>query len=280
MSNYIKGVDISTVQQAVDFTWLKQHDIKFVVVRCAVGNDGTDARYASNIAAAKAAGLKVMAYHFLYPLPSDAAHPTRDPKVQAQTHFKAANGELAAIDLEWPSYQDWGKWGCSSAQINQWALDYLAEYERLDGRKPLLYTYPSFAKLVKFSAKMAEYPLWIASYTSSPTIPAPWKDWVMWQNAGGSALTLPSGIPVDTNVCKDLSLWGDYSKHEPLPEPPVAAPQLPTEAPVGAQPYRDTQTVPAAPAAPLAPPKSTFNFQNNPLVDLFRFLLKLIGVLK
>lgn len=280
MSNYIKGVDISTVQANVDFSWLKQQGIQFCVVRCAVGNDGTDSRYISNIAAAKAAGLKIMAYHFVYPLPSDAAHPTRDPKVQAQTHFKAAQGELAAIDIEWPEYKDWGKWECSAAQINQWLLDYLFEYERLDGRKPLVYTYPSFAKLVKFSAKIAEYPLWIASYTSAPSIPAPWTDWVMWQTAGGDKLKLPNGIPVDTNVCKDLSLWGDYSKPEPLPEPPVAATQSPSEAPAEVHPYRDTQMVPDAPEAPLVPTKSTFNFQNNPLVDLFKFFLKLIGILK
>jgi hypothetical protein len=280
MSNYIKGVDISTVQQTVDFAWLKQHDIKFVVVRCAVGNDGTDAKYASNIAAAKAAGLKVMAYHFLYPLPSDAAHPTRDPKIQAQTHFKAANGELAAIDLEWPSYQDWGKWGCSAAQINQWALDYMAEYERLDGRKPLLYTYPSFAKLVKFSAKMAEYPLWIASYTSSPTIPSPWTDWVMWQNAGGDALKLPNGIPVDTNVCKDLSLWGDYTKPVPEQSMPVAPPQSLPEAPAVVPATQEPTPVVTPPEAPLVAPKAPISFKSNPLVDLFRFLLKLIGVLK
>ena len=89
----IRGVDISAVQQNVDFQWLVKQGFQFVIVKCFTGNDGKDPFYEKNVAGALAAGLKVGIYHFIYPLPSDPAHPGRDAKTQAAMHYKAA--ELA-----------------------------------------------------------------------------------------------------------------------------------------------------------------------------------------
>jgi GH25 family lysozyme M1 (1,4-beta-N-acetylmuramidase) len=215
----VKGVDISVIQGKIDFNALKAQGIEFVIIRCGVGNQSVDKLYASNVAAAKAAGLKVMAYHFVFPLPDDGTHPGRNPAVQAKMHFDAAQGELAACDLEWPIPQDWKKWGCTAAQISQWSLDYLKAYEKLSGRKMLVYTYPNFAQTVKLPEEFAQYPLWIASYQTHPQIPKPWTDWVIWQNGGGSLMHLPNGCPVDTNVAKDLSLWDEVPA--PVETPPV-----------------------------------------------------------
>lgn len=245
MSNYIKGVDISVVQGNVDFQWLVNQGIQFVIVRCGVGNDGADVRYSQNIAGAKAAGLKVMAYHFVYPLPPAPGKTGRAPAEQAKMHFDAAKGELACVDIEWPEYNHWSKWGCTPAQINQWLIDYLKEYERLSGQRMPVYTYPSYADLVKFSSELAQYPLWIASYTSKPRIPKPWTDWQMWQTEGGKLLTLPNGMPVDTNVAKDLSLWESAST--PAPEPSVEPPTV-VEMPPSNEPA--PQVTPSVPAAP------------------------------
>lgn len=211
----IKGVDISAIQGNVDFKWLKSQGIEFVIIRCAVGNNGPDKLYSSYVSKAKEANLKVMAYHFAFPLPDDGIHLGRSPLEQAKQHFEAAKGELAALDIEWPIPQDWKKWNCNAKQVNQWVLDYLKEYERLSGYKMVVYTYPSFAQSVNFSPELANYPLWIASYQSKPLIPKPWTDWVIWQTAGGSLLHLPNGMPVDTNVAKDLSLWDKTAESKP-----------------------------------------------------------------
>jgi GH25 family lysozyme M1 (1,4-beta-N-acetylmuramidase) len=87
-------------------------------------------------------------------------------------------------------------------------LEYLQAYTGLAGKQPLVYTYPYWAAAVNFSKDIAACDLWIASYEPQPQIPAPWTDWVLWQNSGGGAYHLPSGSPCDTNYAKDLSLWG------------------------------------------------------------------------
>ena len=250
MADLIKGVDISVIQGNVDFEALAASGVQFVICRCGVGNGGKDKLYDQNIAKAKAAGLKVMAYNFVYPLPPLASQPLRDPKKQAALHVQWANGELAACDLEWPTPDQWAKWGCTAAQIVQWTIDYLEEYERLSGIRPVVYTYPYFAHAINLPASFGQkYKLWIASYQATPAVPAPWTDWVLWQDSGGTQ-KLPNGVPVDTDKAKDLSLWDTSPAApppdptpapDPAPPPPEPAPQpLPPTPPEGTGPVSGT----------------------------------------
>lgn len=265
MADLIKGIDVSVIQGIVDFTKVAAEGVQFVVCRCGVGNSGKDSTYDRNMANAKAAGLQVMAYHFVYPLPPQAGNPSRDPHVQAKMHAGYANGALAACDLEWPTNVDWAKWGCSAAQIGEWALEYLQAYEGLTGVKPLVYTYPDFAHHVNLPPAIANYPLWIASYAPTPLIPAPWTDWAIWQDTGGGG-KLPNGAPVDTDKVRDLSLWSVTapSLTSPLPAPPVFAP------PVFIPPV-ETQLppVPAPTPAPVSSP-NIFSLIGQILSGLFK----------
>lgn len=256
MTDLIKGIDVSIIQGNIDFKAVAATGVQFVVCRCGVGNGGIDSKYKQNIANAKAAGLKVMAYHFIYPLPPLASQPLRDPKAQAQMHVNAAGGELAACDLEWPAPQDWAKWGCTAAQIVQWTIDYLEAYEALSGIRPIVYTYPYFAKAINLPDWFGQkYKLWIASYQAgTPFIPKPWTDWVMWQDSGGTganAQHLPNGAPVDGDKMKDLAdLWPDAAP-VPVPDPtPVAVDPTPAPPPDPApQPDPAPAPVPVVPVA-------------------------------
>ena len=221
MSNYYNGYDLSSIQ-GTNFSWQQvvKNNISFIIHRCGIGNSGIDGDCVKNIAAAKAVGLKTGVYHFIYPLPPLASQPLRDPVAQANYHFNAAQGELAFIDCEWPTPQTFSQWGCSPTQIGQWMAAYFAEYERLDGRKPYLYTYPSWGQVVNLNSSFTQYPLWIASYTTTPVIPKPWTDWALWQTGGGNLAKLSNGVPVDTNVCKDLSIFdATPNVAQPTPTP-------------------------------------------------------------
>ncbi len=258
MTDLIKGLDVSIIQGNINFTAVAATGVQFVVCRCGVGNGGIDKLYKQNIANARAAGLKVMAYHFIYPLPPLASQPLRDPKLQAKMHVDAAGGELAACDLEWPAPEDWAKWGCTAAQITKWSIEYLEEYERLSGIRPIVYTYPYFAKAIKLPTWFGEkYKLWIASYqTGHPAIPAPWTDWVMWQYSGGTgpeAQHLPNGAPVDGDRMKDLADLWPVEVEVPAPEP-VADP-IPT--PPEPAPPPDPVPAPVVPAPVVVPYRPT-----------------------
>lgn len=249
-----KGYDISSIQGSnIDFNAMVTDGISFIIHRCYVGNGYKDPMYDGNIAKAKAAGLKVACYHFVYPLPTIPSQPTRDPKVQAKMHAASA-GDVPVVfcDLEWPSQQDWAtKWNCTAAQIVQWTIDYLEEYENLTGIRPIVYTYPYFAAAINLPDSFAQkYKLWIASYTNAPAIPKPWTDWVLWQNTGGTGpnmVRLSNGSPVDTDLAKDLSLWDGAT---------TVAVNVPSDTmPVSAPP--PMPTVPAVPApSPMPAPSN------------------------
>ena len=242
----VRGLDISVIQGVVDFNAIAASGVQFIIARCGVGNSSIDVDYTTNVAKATAAGLKVMAYHFVYPLPTTAAQPLRDPVKQAQYHFNASLGQLACIDCEWPEPKDWHTWGCTSDQLNTWMLTYLQEYESLSGRKPIIYTYPDWAANVGFRFQFAQYPLWIASYQASPGVPSPWTTWVLWQNGQGH---LPvSGVVVDTDFAPDLSLWNSLPIVVPVPVIPQPVPVIPQPIPVTPSP------VVVAPVVVPAPP--------------------------
>jgi lysozyme len=231
MVDLIKGIDISTMQGTVDFAACAAEGIQFVICRCGVGNGGKDSNYDKNVAAATAAGLKVAAYHFIYPLPTIPSQPLRDPVKQAQLHAGWAGTSPVPViccDMEWPLQQDWAKWGCTAAQIVQWTITYLQAYEAATGIRPVVYTFPYFAEALNLPQSFAQtYQLWIASYEPTPAVPAPWTSWVLWQDTGGTQ-KLPNGVPVDTNKAVDLSLWSVQSVVvAPAPVPPVVVDPVP-----------------------------------------------------
>lgn len=261
MSNLIKGLDISSIQGNVDFAAVAATGIQFIICRCGVGNGGKDSNYDKNIAAATAAGLKVAAYHFIYPLPPNPSQPLHDPVKQAKLHAGWAGStstvSVICCDLEWPAPQDWAKWGCTAAQITQWAVTYLQAYEVATGIRPVVYTYPYFAKALNLPQSFGQdYLLWLASYEPKPAIPAPWSDWVIWQDTGGTgpnAGHLPNGALVDTDKARDLSLWNVQAPIVVAPvTPPAVVPELPVE------PITGTVSFPVTPVESSLPAPSNF----------------------
>lgn len=249
MTDLIKGIDISVIQGNVNFAACAADGIQFVVCRCGVGNGGKDSLYDKNVAAATAAGLKVAAYHFIYPLPPLASQPLRDPVKQAQLHANWAGKDVSVVccDLEWPTPDAWAKWGCSAQQIVDWTVAYLQAYEQITGIRPIVYTYPYFASAIKLPQSFADtYKLWIASYQAgSPFIPHPWTDWVMWQDSSGPYHLPGTGAVVDTDKMKNLEdLWPSAPVVIQPPPPPEPTPVA----------VVDNTPPPPAPLPPPPPP--------------------------
>lgn len=199
----ILGLDASSVQGLLQIAALDAAGCKILFAKCQQGNDGKDPDFERNIAAARAAGWRCGAYHFLYPLPK------LDPVAQAEGFFKAsplgsADGDLPpALDLEWPDPDTgWKKWGCTAQEVSDFARRCAERMTELYGRKPIIYIYPYFENSLIHSgadvAWLAEYPLWIASYGGTkPTIPAPWTDWTFWQFDGNGGRKMPNGGDAD-----------------------------------------------------------------------------------
>lgn len=210
----VKIRDYSVVQGLVDFT-KEPTDVRGVYHRCGVGNDRPDADFLINVSKARASGRVVGAYHFFYPLPTTKEHPDRDPLLQARKHFTASGGlgkragDLPpAVDFEWPAPEEWAKWGCTKQQIEESCWQYAAEMTRLHEVQPLVYTYPYWWRALGSPARWAIYKLWLASYTPTPVVLAPWTDCVLWQNTGGGGKLGMNGAPVDTDLISESDLAG------------------------------------------------------------------------
>jgi GH25 family lysozyme M1 (1,4-beta-N-acetylmuramidase) len=256
-NSYIKGCDLSVVQGVLNFNSIKASGIEFIINRCYVGNNtnGTDIYYNKNIASAVAAGLYVGCYNFPFPLPYTSNNDTHSPMWQAQTHFKAAGTTenlTHCIDIEWPVSTDWNKWQVSANSINDWLFQYLEIYQGLLGKPPVIYSYPNYLQTLGNPSGYSAYPLWIASYAPTPTIPKPFSDFVLWQYSGGTD-KLYNGVPADMDYAKSLDLWGVSST------PPALSPSVPNivSSPVAVPPPPAVASPPDPVSAPTNAPLAT-----------------------
>lgn len=80
--------------------------------------------------------------------------------------------------------------GLSPGTVDAWASDVLSALEHRLHRRPLVYTYLSFAEAGN-TASLHAYPLWISDPSSPaghPRVPAPWKHWTIHQYSISGAI--------------------------------------------------------------------------------------------
>jgi GH25 family lysozyme M1 (1,4-beta-N-acetylmuramidase) len=237
----VRGLDASSVQAKLPYDLISS-EIVFVVLKAQQGNDGFDPKFEANMLGAIDAGIEPFAYCFIYPLPHI------DPKEQARLfvervhRFPQMRGKPIFLDCEWPEITAWLHWGCTGKQIGEYLRAVFEEVERLSGRAPVLYTYPSWWEALRAGgadlAWASKYFLWMASYpsgakagkwpldTDEPRIPREWTTWLFWQFDGDGGLRLPNGV--DSDFClfngdmMDLMTFAN-------PPPPPRADQLEPE---------------------------------------------------
>ncbi len=195
----LQGVDTSSGQGSAVWSEAKSAGVDWVIMKATQGTYDDDSAFAGNWAAAKTAGVVRGAYHFF--------DPTLDGGAQAD-YFLAAVGPLdaedlsPALDVECPTGPTDDCLGFSggtgvapAADFRARMLQWLTAVEYATGRKPLVYTYPSFFAGTGSAGTgtnvdttgLEAYPLWIASYsgTSCFDIPAPWSRAALWQYDDG-----------------------------------------------------------------------------------------------
>lgn len=191
----LKGIDISTFQNVVDFAALKQSGlVSFVFAKATEGLHTTDDQYKRNRDVAQNRGIPVGAYHFF--------HPSEDPIAQAE-HFLAFSrpwgGLLPMVDVEVAE-------GCDAPQITHALAQFV---RRVDaklpiGKRMLIYTGWSFWNdAVGGSDAFSGHPLWVAAYpnhyddSQSAPVPNGWKHATIWQYSSTGRLP---GITGDVDL--------------------------------------------------------------------------------
>ena len=172
----------------------------FAIIKATQGDYYTDADFAANWAALKAAHVVRGAYHFF-----DA---TVSGVTQAN-YFLQVMGTLEpgdlppTLDIECPVSGESDCLGNGSsgaapaAQITQAMNDFLTTVKTATGLTPIVYSYGSwFSDNGVDTTGLENYPLWIADYSGSSCfdVPAPWSAATIWQYDSSGTV---GGVNVD-----------------------------------------------------------------------------------
>ena len=178
----LEGIDVSHLDGTIDWQQVAAAGKSFAYLKATEGTQYVDSAYATYRAAARAAGLRIGAYHY--------AQPGSDPggaSVQADHFVDVAgfqSGDLLPIlDIELTN-------GLSTSALQAWTAEFLDRVYARTGIRPGVYASPNFWK-----QRLGDTPsiaqdgysmLWIAHWTTAPapTVPAAnWAGygWTIWQ---------------------------------------------------------------------------------------------------
>jgi lysozyme len=225
----IEGLDVYAGTGTIDWTKVQASGRGFAFIKATQGDYNVQATFVTNWANALASGVKRSPYHFF-----DA---TVDGVVQANAFLAELTtagglhvGDLPALlDIECPtsSVQANAQSNCEhtgdsgwvdTATLAQRTFDWLDTVQTATGRPPIIYSYPSwFGDLAMTDPRLANYPLFIASYNSCATIPQPWTSAVFWQYSATG--TVP-GVTGNADVDRFFGSAADLDAFTIQPPPP------------------------------------------------------------
>jgi lysozyme len=175
---FLKGIDVSHFQQAVDWAAVAAAGIQFCFIKATEGALHVDGRFSYNWRAALEAGLARGAYHFFHP----AISVTAQADLFLRTVPRLDPGDLPPVlDLEAP--EEWQ--GVPVLHRAQLVLSWLHAVEDRLHLTPILYLSPAFmSDVLRNATVLAQYPVWLAQYTNDPApdVPKPWTKWTFWQH--------------------------------------------------------------------------------------------------
>lgn len=222
----LTGPDVSHHQGDVDMAAVRRAGHSFVGIKVSEGTSYRDPMLDRNRGRAVAAGLIRLLYHFCRPGPgATIADATAEAAWFARCIGTLQAGEIVVADMEDDK---------ATGDVSAWTLAFLAEVDRLTGRAggstvddAVLYTYAPFARthLRLRPAELAARPLWLAAYSTSPTVPAPWRSWTFWQH------TSSGSCPGITGRCDLNRFDGPYSALQALAgmTPTISLPTAPSD---------------------------------------------------
>lgn len=204
---HIRGIDVSHWQGDIDWQKVKADGIRFAIIKATEGTAFVDPNFKRNVNGARAAGVRVGAYHY--------AHPDKDPIQQVEHLLRTMEG----LKLDFPPALDLEvNHGLSKEQVTHFALRWLSGIERRIGRKPIFYSYTSFIQAY-IGAELGSWPLWIAHYdVDRPRENGVWESWQVFQYRSTGRVNGIAGS-VDMNAMEE-GFFTSQTGGEAMPLPP------------------------------------------------------------
>lgn len=194
----LKGIDVSEYQGDINWKAVADSGVVYCFVKATEGVESRDPMFAKNWAGLRSVGIIRSAYHFFIA--------SKDPKVQAKNFLDLTRSTWETNDL--PPVLDLEKsYGLDPDTVINKAGIWLDTVEASIGRRPIIYTYPSFwNEALKNTPRLgANYRLWIAHYgTNNPWVPGSWKSWTFHQYSESGSVPGISGACDLNNFNGDL----------------------------------------------------------------------------
>ncbi len=174
----VHGIDISRWQADIDWAGVKASGTRFVFIKATEGGDHIDPRFAANWNGARAAGIPVGAYHFVY-----WCRPAHEQAHWFVQHIpRDANALPPVLDLEWNGHSR----TCPQKVSRELALEktrlMLRELEAHTGKIPIIYTDITFHKeVLEGEREFDRYPFWLRSVAARPEERYVGRPWAFWQ---------------------------------------------------------------------------------------------------
>lgn len=148
---------------------LKTAGVSFTFLKASEGKSLRDPQFMANCRSAHDAGLACGGYHVLH---------GGDPESQAKTFIDL----LKAAPVDLPPAVTFEPGAAGNSPTLRDLKIFASAVERGYGCTPIVYG-GTFLKSVANAADsdLARYPLWLAQYSTAPSVIAPWRNWTFWQ---------------------------------------------------------------------------------------------------
>lgn len=186
------GIDVSRWQGDIDFNKVKAAGCEFVIMRMAVYVEdeiGLDKYFRTNLANAKAAGLKVGVYYYSEDYNAE----------QLKNNVAWLASQLGGESLDFPVVFDWEDWagfenyGMSLKDINNLFNTWVDEWSKY-GYDAMLYGSKNFLNIVW--TDVYSKPVWVAHYVDQTNYTG---NYCMWQKGSNGLIDGIDGF-VDLDV--------------------------------------------------------------------------------
>jgi GH25 family lysozyme M1 (1,4-beta-N-acetylmuramidase) len=239
LSNAVQGVDVASYQESGGINWpaVASAGKQFAAIKATEGDYYRNGYALSDLAAAKAAGLAVVAYAFAIP---NGGGSSASPVTQADdivNYLKSGPAGVPPImlDIEYDPYSDGTNscYGLSQSAMGTWVKDFAAEVKAKTGNPAIIYTTQGWWNAcVGTTVSLGSNPLWVAAYNASSnpgTLPDGWSsgDWTYWQySSTGGVSGIGGGVDLDQLNPKMLTLLNPGDQQDQANGGPITPVQL------------------------------------------------------
>jgi lysozyme len=148
-----KGIDVSHHNGVIDWKKVKADNVNFMFAKATEADDFVDKRAKDNLKNAKAAGLKVGAYHFFTLC--------MNGKVQAENYISIVKKE----EIDMPPVMDLELYmNCGNKNLDKEVKEikiFLDILEKYYNKKPIIYTTIDTYSVYENKFNILDYPLWV-----------------------------------------------------------------------------------------------------------------------